>query len=221
RVDVHRDAPAVVGHGHRLPVPVQGDLHPVGVAVDHLVDAVVDDLPEEVVIARDIGAADVHRRPFADRLQPLQHLDVGGGVAGAPGCFPRRGHSQVSSFVSPGSGVHCGGAGSSFTVSFRAISRPLPPRALSSYLAGLSTSFRPLDVSSSSACALSVVLRKASTRSSFSTLMTVTPRPGPASSFTSAALVTSARACSVPTARRSFGPTGTTPTSSSPSPGRA
>src|SRR6185369_7107964 len=222
RVDVDRDAAAVVGHGDRLPVLVEGDLDPVGVGVDDLVDAVVDDLPEQMVVAGDVGPADVHRRPLADRLQALEDLDVAGAVAPAASCgLLRGGHGQRSSFFSSGSGVHCSGMGRSFTVSFRAISRPRPPRALTSYFAGVSTSLRPFEVSSSMEASLAAVQRNARTRSSASTLITVTPRPGPASSLTSPALVTSARACSVTTARRSRGPTGTTPTSSSPSPGRA
>src|SRR5262249_20749116 len=218
-VDVDRNAAAVVGHGDRLPVLVERHLDPVGVAVDALVDAVVDDLPEQVVVAGEVGAADVHRRPLADRLQALEDLDVAGAVAPAGSGLLRGGHGQRSSFFSSGSGVHCSGMGRSFTVSFRAISRPRPPRALTSYFAGVRTSFRPFEVSSSVEASLPAVQRKARTRSSASTLITVTPRPGPASSFPSLALVTRARACSVTTASRSRGPTGTTPTSSSPSPG--
>ena len=46
------------------------------VAVDHLVDGVVDDLPQQVVIALGVGAADVHAGPAAHRLQPFQDRDV-------------------------------------------------------------------------------------------------------------------------------------------------
>src|SRR5262249_20210973 len=212
----------VGGAGSGFPALGVGALGPGGAAVDDLADAVVDDLPEQVVVPGDVGPADVHRRPLADRLQPLEDLDVAGAVAPSAGSgLLRGGHGQRSSFFSSGSGVHCSGMGRSFTVSLRAISRPRPPRALTSYFAGESTSFLPFEVSSSIEASLSAVQRKARARSSASTLMTVTPRPGPASSFTSFALVTRARACSVTTARRSRGPTGTTPTSSSPSPGRA
>src|SRR5262249_46668254 len=222
RVNVHRDAAAVVRDGDRLSVLVEDDLHAVGVAVDDLVDAVVDDLPEQVMVAADVGTADVHRRPLADGLQALEDLDVARAVAApARRCLLGGRHAQRSSSLSSGSGVHCSGMGRSLSVSFRAISRPRPPRALTSYFTGESTSFRPFEVSSSMEASFAEVQRKASTRSSFSTLMTVTPRPGPASSLTSLALVTRARACSVTTARRSRGPTGTTLTSSSPSPGRA
>ena len=45
-------------------------------AVDGLVDAVVDDLPEQVMEARRVGAADVHAGPLSYRLQALQDLDA-------------------------------------------------------------------------------------------------------------------------------------------------
>ncbi len=44
------------------------------------VDGVVDDLDDEVVQPALIGAADVHGGPAADRLQPLEHLDITRGV---------------------------------------------------------------------------------------------------------------------------------------------
>ena len=47
-----------------------------GVAVDHLVDRVVDDLPEQVVVAARVDAADVHAGPLAHRLEALEDLDV-------------------------------------------------------------------------------------------------------------------------------------------------
>ena len=46
-----------------------------------LVHGVVDDLGEEVVQRLLVGAADIHAGPPAYRLQPLQHLDVGRGIA--------------------------------------------------------------------------------------------------------------------------------------------
>ena len=44
--------------------------------------AVVDHLGEEVMEALLVGAADIHARPAPHRLQPLQHLDVGGRIFG-------------------------------------------------------------------------------------------------------------------------------------------
>src|SRR5262249_59681791 len=59
-VGVDGDAPAVVGHGDGLAVRLQGHDDPRGVAVHHLVDRVVDDLPEQVVQPRFVDAPDVH-----------------------------------------------------------------------------------------------------------------------------------------------------------------
>ena len=58
-----------------------------GVAVHHLVDGVVDDLPEQVVQPGLVDAADVHAGPPADGLQALEDGDVFGGVSS---------HAQVS-----------------------------------------------------------------------------------------------------------------------------
>ena len=80
RVHVDRDAAAVVDHGGALLVRVERDVDALGVAVDRLVDGVVDDLPEQVVVAARVDAADVHRRPLAHRLEALEDLDVFGGV---------------------------------------------------------------------------------------------------------------------------------------------
>ena len=41
-----------------------------------LVDRVVDDLLDQVMQAADVGRADVHAGPLANRLEPLQDLDV-------------------------------------------------------------------------------------------------------------------------------------------------
>ena len=91
RVRVDRDAAAVVGDGHEA-VGLELDLDPGGVAGDRLVHRIVDDLGEEVVQGLLVGAADIHAGPAADRLQPLQHLDVGGriGFLGADGRLQRR-----------------------------------------------------------------------------------------------------------------------------------
>src|SRR5882672_3044159 len=123
--DVDGDAPPVVGHRHRAAILFEGHLDAGGEPVDHLVDRVVEDLPEQVVVAGRIGAADVHGGPLADGLQPLQHLDVLRGVAG----LPRRHH--FSSFAS-GSGTNAICRCATLTLSFLTISRPLPPRAASS-----------------------------------------------------------------------------------------
>ncbi len=79
RVDVHRDAAAVVLHGHRG-VGVDGDLNLVARPGHGLVDRVVDDFVDQVVQRFDIGATDVHARAAAYRFQTLQNLDVFGAV---------------------------------------------------------------------------------------------------------------------------------------------
>ena len=63
-------------HGQRVAGLVQRDRDVVGVAVDVLVDGVVEDFPREVVQPLGVDAADVHGRPLADRLQPFEDLDV-------------------------------------------------------------------------------------------------------------------------------------------------
>jgi hypothetical protein len=77
-----RDAAAVVRDGARA-VRVQGDPDPVAVPGEGLVDAVVDDLVDQVVEPAGPGGADVHARPAADRLQALEDGDVPGVVVRA------------------------------------------------------------------------------------------------------------------------------------------
>jgi hypothetical protein len=78
-VAVGRDAAAVVDHCER-PVDVDRDVDLIAVAGQGLVDGVVDDLVNEMVQAGRAGGADVHRRPLAHGLEPLEHLDLVGGV---------------------------------------------------------------------------------------------------------------------------------------------
>ena len=91
RMRVDGNAAAVVGDGEEA-VGIQLDLDEIGVAGQRLVHRVVDHLGEEMVQRLLVGAADIHARPAPDRLQTLQHLDVGRGVAGlgARGDFQRR-----------------------------------------------------------------------------------------------------------------------------------
>ena len=84
---------------HALAVLVERDLDLRRVPVDHLVDRVVDDLPEQVVVAVLAGAADVHGGPLANGLEALEDLDVFAGVfrslapcqftSGLPSAFAR------------------------------------------------------------------------------------------------------------------------------------
>lgn len=84
-VDVGRDAAAVVGDGDRV-VGMDGDDDVVAMARQRLVDRVVDHFEHHVVQARAIGGiADVHAWALAHGLQPLEHLDRIGAIAGVLG----------------------------------------------------------------------------------------------------------------------------------------
>src|SRR5207249_520890 len=78
--DVHRNSASVVGHRGRA-VRVQGDLDPVAVPGEGLVDGVVDELVDQVVETPVVGRTDVHPGSPPDGLQTLQNLD-GFGVVG-------------------------------------------------------------------------------------------------------------------------------------------
>ncbi len=81
RMRIDRDAAAVVGDGDEA-VRLELDLDEVGVAGQRLVHGIVDHLGEQVMQRLLVGAADIHAGPAAHRLEPFQHLDVRGGVAG-------------------------------------------------------------------------------------------------------------------------------------------
>src|SRR2546423_1616882 len=74
RVDVDRDAAAVVDHPDAA-VGEQGDLDRVAVAGERLVDRVVNHLPDQVVQPPLAGRADVHAGALADRFQPFEDGD--------------------------------------------------------------------------------------------------------------------------------------------------
>ena len=75
RVDGHRDTAAVVDDPAAAAVD-QFDLDVVAVAGQRLVHRVVDDLIDQMVQAALTGRADVHARTLANRLQPLEYLDL-------------------------------------------------------------------------------------------------------------------------------------------------
>ena len=79
RLDVDRDAAPVVADLDRA-VGVQVDLDAGAVTAQGLVDGVVDDLPEAVHEPARVGGPDVHARPLADGLEPLEDQQVAGGV---------------------------------------------------------------------------------------------------------------------------------------------
>ncbi len=74
------DAAAIVGDGEEA-VGLERDLDAARVARHRLVHGVVEHLGEEVMHRLLVGAADIHAGTPAHGLEPLQHLDVGGGVA--------------------------------------------------------------------------------------------------------------------------------------------
>jgi len=79
-VDIHRDAAAIIGDADKA-VRLHLDFDPVGVAGERFVHRIVDHLGEQVMQRFLVGAADIHAGAAADRLEPLQHLDILGGVA--------------------------------------------------------------------------------------------------------------------------------------------
>ena len=80
RMLVDRDAAAVVFDGDRRTVGVERHPDVGGVAVHRLVDAVVQNFPDEVMQAGRADAANVHARPFSDWFQALENRDVFRGV---------------------------------------------------------------------------------------------------------------------------------------------
>ena len=80
------NAAAIVGDGDKT-VGGQLDLDPVGVTGERLVHGIVDHLGEEVMQRFLVGAADIHARAAAYRLEAFQNLDMLCGIAG----FSRRG----------------------------------------------------------------------------------------------------------------------------------
>ncbi len=74
-VDVGRNAAAVVADGAGT-VGIEPHDDFLGVAGKRLVDGVVDDLIDHVMQAGAvIGVADIHARPLAHGIEPLEHLD--------------------------------------------------------------------------------------------------------------------------------------------------
>jgi hypothetical protein len=80
RMRVDRDAAPVIGYGDGA-VGEEFKLDTAGVAGHRLVHRIVEDLGRKVVQGALVGAAHIHARPLAHRLQPFQDLD-GRGVVG-------------------------------------------------------------------------------------------------------------------------------------------
>lgn len=75
RVDADRDATAVVDHADTA-VFTDGDVDGVAVPGEGFVDGVVDDLLDQVVQTAGPRRTDVHTGTLADRLEPLEHLNL-------------------------------------------------------------------------------------------------------------------------------------------------
>ncbi len=78
---IDRNAAAIVAHRDAV-VGGELELDAARMAGHRLVHRIVHDLGDEVMEGALVGAADIHARPAAHRLQPLEDLDVLGGVAG-------------------------------------------------------------------------------------------------------------------------------------------
>ena len=113
RVRIDRNAAAVVGDGDKA-VRRHLDLDPVGMAGERLVHGIVDHLGEQVMQRLLVGAADIHAGAAADRLEPLQNLDMARGIGrfrrgaaqgGAAGAASRRAAARGSPRLANRSGV--------------------------------------------------------------------------------------------------------------------
>ena len=97
---IDRNAAAVVAH-HDAAVGVELELDAAGMAGHRLVHGVVEHLGGEMVKRALVGAADIHAGAAAHRLQPLQDLDVLGGIAARLGLageiVEQIGHGSVTS----------------------------------------------------------------------------------------------------------------------------
>ena len=78
---VDGDAAPVVGDGDKA-VGGQFDVDPVGVPGERLVHGIVDHLGEQVMQRLLVGAADIHARAAAHRLEALQDFDMLCRIAG-------------------------------------------------------------------------------------------------------------------------------------------
>src|SRR5262249_13732279 len=115
-----------------------------------------DDLPQQVVVARAVGAADVHGRALAHRLEALEHLNRLGVVF-------LLGLAHLVDSLGSGNATRSSSRRTDFTLSFFDISRPFPPRDVTSYLPGDRVSLRPFWVSSSRCASFLFVHKNATT----------------------------------------------------------
>src|SRR5262249_37028889 len=141
---VDGDAAAVVLDGDAATVGVQRHPDGLGEAVDHLVDGVVDDLPQQVVEATVVDATDVHTGSLADRLEAFEDRDVLAGV------FALSHYSFVSALSAGAASCGTEGGGNTTRATFSLRENtclPLPPRGPRSFLSGRTSSVLPLSLS--------------------------------------------------------------------------
>ncbi len=67
-MDIHGNATAVVADCDSVARLVQRHGDRIGVAIEVFIDGVINDFPNEVMESLDIDAANIHGRPFANRL---------------------------------------------------------------------------------------------------------------------------------------------------------
>lgn len=78
-MQVHRHPPAVVDNLYGI-IRADGDGDIFTKSCQGFVYAVVHDFVHTVVQSPRTGGSDIHARPFTDRFQPLQYLDLFGVV---------------------------------------------------------------------------------------------------------------------------------------------
>ena len=72
---VDRDAPAII-LDHERAVPVDDNRDPAAVPGKGFIYRIIHDFVNEMVQAAGISAANIHRRPFADRGESFEDCDV-------------------------------------------------------------------------------------------------------------------------------------------------
>ena len=101
RIDRHA---ATIIRDRQIAVFVEIDIDEIGVTGNGLVHGIIDDFGEQMMQRALVGAANIHARTAANRLQPFQHLDVGGIVIAAGfrrrACgFDRRGRDRLGNLI--------------------------------------------------------------------------------------------------------------------------
>src|SRR6185369_6548592 len=177
-----------------------------GVTVDRLVDGIVDDLPEQVVVAVTIGAADVHGGALANRLEALEDLDALGAVLVA-GCGTRGrdGSGSHAQLVRSGEKVGAASGGRTRRTSASRLTIAVPRLARDPITSeSLNSRSLPLSVSALKRSTSSGAIRAPTRRSPSATSITIAPLPAPASAGISS--TATASACPSPDAQTAMSP---------------